>query len=154
MLALRTLLALRWKGTLDFWLAQKALVGTRWPGIIFEGLAQQDVELAFDRLPELATSQETMREILNLFPGLMRDLKIGISSLREKCRGVVGKLRPGASEAMREWFRLRNYPLGHDVTVTYVSLSVALKGFLGNESQPRALSPALCGGADGGCVFV
>ena len=40
MLALRTLLALRWTGTLDFWLAQKAAIGIRWPGIIFEGLTR------------------------------------------------------------------------------------------------------------------
>ena len=41
MLSLRTLLALGWKGTLDFWLAQKESVGTRWPAIIFEGLRKR-----------------------------------------------------------------------------------------------------------------
>jgi len=153
MLALRTLLALRWKGTLDFWLAQKELVGTRWPGIIFEGLAQQDVEIAFEQLPDLVSSGEAMREVLNLFPGLMRDLKVSISSMREMCRDTIGALRPEAAEAVREWFRLRNYPLG-DVAlgVTYVSLSVALRGFLGNESEPRVLSPMLCARANGRCL--
>jgi len=49
----------------------------------------------------------------------MRDLKIGISTLREKCRNKVGKLPPEAAEAMREWFRLRNYLLDDSVKQTH-----------------------------------
>jgi len=153
MLALRTLLALGWKGTLDFWLAQKELVGTRWPGIIFEGLAQQDVEKAFDQLPGLVTNLETMREVLNLFPGLMRDLKIGLLTLRERCRSVVGKLHPEAAEAMRDWFRLRNYPLVAPVRQVNLSLIVALRSALADESEPRVRSPMLCGRSNGDCVL-
>lgn len=152
MLALRTLLALRWKGTLDFWLTQKALVGARWPGIIFEGLAQQDLDLAFEQLPDLATNRETMRELLNQFPGLMRELRLGIAHVRAKCRRVVGRLRPDAAEAMRDWFRWRNYPLESPVRQVNLSLVVALQSVLGDESRPRILSPTLCGKFNGECV--
>jgi hypothetical protein len=152
MLALRTLLALGWKGTPDFWLGQKEPVGARWPGIIFEGLAQQDVALAFAQLPKLVANREGMREVLNLFPGLMRDLKLGISTLREKCERVVGELHPDAAEAMRDWFQYRNYPLQAPVRLVNLTLIVALQSVLGDESKPRILSPTLCGRFNGECV--
>jgi hypothetical protein len=152
MLALRTLLALRWTGTLDFWLTQKELVGGRWPSIIFEGLAHQDVDLAFAQLPRLVANREGMREILNLFPGLMRELKLGISALREKCQRVLGKLHPDAAGAMREWFQLRSYPLEPPIQHVNVTLVVALKSVLGDESEPRILSPTLCSRFNGACV--
>jgi hypothetical protein len=152
MLALRTLLALRGTGTPDFWLGQKEAVGARWPGIIFEGLARQDVDLAFGHLPELVTSRETMREVLHLFPGLMRDLKLGVSTLRERCRSVVDKLPPDAAAAMREWFRLRNYPIELPAGQVNLSLIVAIQSVLVHESGPRFRSPMLCGRSEGNCV--
>lgn len=152
MLALRTLLALRWTGTLDFWLAQKEAVGARWPGIIFEGLARQDVDLAFGQLSELVTSRETMREILQLFPGLMRDLRLGISTLHERCRSIADKLPPDAAAAMREWFRLRNYPIELPARQVNLSLFVAIQSVLAHESEPRFRSPMLCGWSEGNCV--
>jgi hypothetical protein len=152
MLALRTLLALRWTGTLDFWLAQKEAVGTRWPGIIFEGLARQDVDLAFGQLSELVTSRETMREVLHLFPGLMRDLRLGISTLRERCRSVVDKLPPDAAVAMRDWFRLRNYPIELPARQVNLSLTVAIRSVLVHDSEPRFRTPMLCGRSEGNCV--
>lgn len=152
MLALRTLLALGWKGTPEFWLAQREAVGARWPGIIFEGLAQQDVDLAFAHLPELATNREAIREVLNLFPGLMRDLKLGISALREKCQRAVAKLHPDAAEGMRAWFRSRNYSLELPVGQAHPSLGAALQSVLGDQSGPRMLTPMLCGKSNGECV--
>ena len=152
MLALRTLLALRWTGTPDFWLGQKEAVGARWPGIIFEGLARQDVDLAFGHLPELVTSRETMREVLHLFPGLMRDLKLGVSTLRERCRSVVDKLPPDAAAAMRDWFRLRDYPIELPAGQVNLSLIVAIQNVLVHESGPRFRSPMLCGRSEGNCV--
>ena len=153
MLALRTLLALRWTGTPDFWLAQKKAVGARWPGIIFEGLARQDVDLAFGQLSELVTSRETMREILHLFPGMMRDLRLGISSLREKCCSVVDKLPPYAAEAMRDWFRLRNYAIDLHAREVNLTLNAAIQSFLVHEREPRFRSPKLCGCSEGNCVL-
>ena len=153
MLVLRTLLALRWTGTPDFWLAQKEAVGARWPGIIFEGLARQDIDLAFDQLSELVTSREAMREILHLFPGMMRDLRLGISSLRERCRSIVDKLLPDAAEAMRDWFRLRNYPIELPPGQVNLSLIVAIQNVLIQESKPRFRSPMLCGRYEGNCVL-
>jgi hypothetical protein len=152
MLALRTLLALRWTGTLDFWLAQKEAVGARWPGVIFEGLARQDVDLAFGQLSELVSSRETMREILHLFPGLMRDLRLGVSTLRERCRSVVDKLPPDAAAAMREWFRLRDYPIELPAAQVNLSLIVAIQNVLVQESEPRFRTPMLCGRSEGNCV--
>jgi hypothetical protein len=153
MLTLRTLLALGWKGTPDFWLAQKELVGSRWPGIIFEGLARQDLQMAFDRLPELVTNRETMREILNLFPGLMRDLKIGISSLREMCLRILANLPPDAAQVMQEWFRLRNYALSNGLKQTNPTLVVALRVLLRGESEPKIFSARLCAKLDGVCAL-
>jgi hypothetical protein len=119
---------------------------------MFEGLARQDVDLAFGHLPELVTSRETMREVLHLFPGLMRDLKLGVSTLRERCRSVVDKLPPDAAAAMREWFRLRNYPIELPAGQVNLSLIVAIQSVLVHESGPRFRSPMLCGRSEGNCV--
>jgi hypothetical protein len=62
-LALRTLLALGWKGTPDFWRSQKELVGQHWPEIIFKGLVLHDLRMGFEALPELIASQEAMRGV-------------------------------------------------------------------------------------------
>jgi hypothetical protein len=152
MLALRTLLALGWKGTPDFWLAQRILVGERWPAIIFEGLANHDVNMAFEHLPTLAASREAMRDILNLFPGLMRYLKLDISTLREKSAEAIAMLNPEAAEVMREWFRLRNYKLSGPAKAIHVSLGQALRRMLGGDSEPRAYTPMLCTTSARGCV--
>jgi hypothetical protein len=111
MLTLRTLLALGWKGTPDFWRSQKELVGQRWPGIIFEGLVLHDIRMGFEALPELVASQEAMREVLNLFPGLMLELKASMTTWRDECRRIVDKLPVEAADAMREWFRMRGFPV-------------------------------------------
>jgi hypothetical protein len=153
MLVLRTLLALGWTGTPEFWLAQKDLVGTRWPGIIFEGLARQDVDLAFSRLPDLASGQEGMRLVLQLFPGLMRDLSLGMSTLRTHASTIVDKLQPEAADTLREWFRLRDYPLIPTASGAKSRLLVALGSFLGPDSAPRFRSPMLCGSPNGDCVL-
>ena len=145
MLALRTLLALRWKGTLEFWDDQEKSVGRRWPAIIFEGLAQHDVATAFKRLPALVHTRDTMREILNLFPGLMRELRLPLSVLQAQGRQTVGHLPPEAAEAMRDWFRLRDCPLTGPVRADHGRLSIALNNFLGSDSEPRSYTAMLGG---------
>lgn len=145
MLALRTLLALGWKGSPDFWLAQKELVGTRWPGLIFEGLAQQDVALAFQNLPELAINRENMRDVLKHFSGLMRNPKLSIETLREGCVGVFHSLRQDAAEGISEWFRLRNYPLSPAIETVHITLLAAIQVVLEGDSAPRFRSPMLRG---------
>ena len=152
MLVLRTLLALEWTGSLEFWLAQKGLVGARWPGIIFEGLARQDVELAFRKLPELLSDREGMRQVLALFPGLMRDLRLGITAVQKHARHIVGRLHPDAAGALREWFQLRDYPLDSPGSGARSGLWAALASTLGPDSKPRYLSPMLCGTSNGDCV--
>ncbi len=144
MLALRTLLALGWKGTPDFWLAQKELVAGRWPGVIFDGLAQHGLMKAFVQLPVLATSTETMRQILDLFPGIMRDLKVNMLELQEMSRRIVADLSTEAAESLREWFRLHNYPLTAEVESKHPLLQAALRSFLGSDSAPKATTPILC----------
>ena len=143
--ACRTLLALRWKGTLDFWLSQEQLVGDRWPAIVFAGLARQDVDLAFDQLPGLVADGRSMRGVLNLLPGLMREVRLSISDVRAKCRNVVGRLQPQAAEVMREWFRLQNYPLDAPQPGFNPSLLEVLRTVLGLQSAPRTRSASLCG---------
>jgi hypothetical protein len=152
MLVLRTLLALGWTGTPEFWLAQKDLVGARWPGIIFAGLAHQDVDRAFRQLPELVSDREGMRQVLTLFPGLMRDLRLGITTVQKHARSIVGRLRPDAAAALREWFQLRDYPLNPPASGARRGLRAALDSFLESESKPRHLSPMLCGTSNGDCV--
>ncbi len=144
MLALRTLLALGWKGTTDFWLAQNELVAGRWPEIIFDGLAQNDLTAAFAQLPKLATDTETMRRILNLLPGIMRDLKLNMLNLQGESRRIVANLAPEASAALREWFRLRNYPLISVVESKHPALYAALYTFHGADNTPKAIRSKLC----------
>ena len=143
MIALRTLLALGWKGTTDFWLAQMKLVGSVWPEIIFVGLAQQDLDLAFNHLPHLVNSRDAMSKVLDVFPGLMRDLKLGILTLREKSNRIFERLPPDAQEAMRQWFRLRDYPLSNVATFTNLSLREGICILLPNDSEPRYYTPML-----------
>jgi hypothetical protein len=152
MLLLRTLLALGWIGSPEFWLTQKKLVGANWPGIVFRGLVRQDVELGFQQLPDLASSRESMLQILNLFPILMRDLNVSISDLRKYSSIALKKLNPNAAEALREYFRLQNYTLDMPDRRVSSGLRIALISVLADGSEPRFLSPMLCGVSDGRCV--
>lgn len=144
MLVLRTLLALDWKGTPEFWLTQGDIVGHRWPGIIFEGLAHHDVESAFKRLPTLVTGPDGMRQVVQLFPGLMRELRLAASTLRDHASNIVGDLQPEASETLREWFRLRDAPLvAVKSKATSRGLRDALGKYLGPDREARHISPML-----------
>lgn len=93
MQALRTLLALGWTGSLDFWQAQAEVIGVQWPGLIFKGLARHSIESAFSSLPSLAVDAKAMRQVLDLFPGLMRAQKLSLFYLRELSRNTVGHFR-------------------------------------------------------------
>lgn len=114
MLALRTLLALGWKGTPAFWKSQQPLIGDRWPSIIFEGLAHHDLDLAFDTLPKLARDPQSMREIFNLFPGLMRTAQISLQELVSQSGRIINKLEAEPASLLREWFSLRGIELRTD----------------------------------------
>lgn len=114
MLALRTLLALGWKGTPAFWKSQQPLIGDRWPSIIFEGLAYHDLDLAFDTLPKLARDPQSMREIFNLFPGLMRTAQISLQELVSQSGRIINKLEAEPASLLREWFSLRGIELRTD----------------------------------------
>lgn len=147
MLALRTLLGLNWKGSRDFWLAQKEKVGEQWPSIIFVGIAQHNLDEAMGQLPELVHTRDAMLEILNHCPGLMRELRLGLSSLRDKCQQVMGKLNPEAAQAMQEWFRLEKCPLGTPRQQVSSTLFHAVQVLLNNhkeDPQPKFNSPFLC----------
>jgi hypothetical protein len=132
MQALRTLLALGWTGSLEFWQAQRAAVGARWPGLIFKGLARHSLEAAFAQLPSLATDARAMRQILDLFPGLMRDQKLTLSNLEEQSRRVVAQLAPESAKLLGEWFALREHPLTIAIDVVHISLKAALDRELGS----------------------
>jgi hypothetical protein len=151
MLVLRTLLALGWAGTPDFWHSEKNLIGSQWPGVIFQGLARQDIGLAFGSLPELATKRQAVRQVLDYFPILVRDL--GISTLHKHSCDIVGKLSPEAAQALRDWFRLRNCPLlaAGGIRVNG-GLRSALVKTLGGDSEPRFLSPMLLGASETACA--
>jgi hypothetical protein len=144
MLALRTLLALGWKGSTDFWLSQQEVIGNRWPGVIFNGLAQNDLGIAFSRLPALITDAESMRDILNLLPGIMRDSRVNMASLREMSRRILPAIPPDAAETMSEWFFLRNYPLTENNGSANPGLEAALRVFLKEDIAPRVTVSRLC----------
>lgn len=111
MLTLRTLLALGWKGSPSFWNSQQSIIGERWPSILFEGLAQHGLPLAFDALPQLAKDAHAMRQIFNLFPGLMRTLHVSTNELAHETSRVLDRLEPTAGALLREWFVLRGFAL-------------------------------------------
>jgi len=144
MQALRTLLALGWTGSLEFWQAQRAVVGDRWPGLVFKGLARQSLDAAFGELPSLAVDAKAMRQILDLFPGLMRDQKLTISNLREMSRRVVDRIPRISKSLILEWFALRNVPLTPAITFIHDTLESALDRALGEvEAAPRSYDAAL-----------
>ena len=142
MQALRTLLALGWTGSLEFWQAQRAVVGARWPGLIFKGLARHNLDAAFAQLPALAVDAKAMRQVLDLFPGLMRDQKLTLSNLQDQSRNVIVHLPPDSAKLLREWFALRDAPLRVVINVVHFSLKAALAHELG-EVIPRTHYAAL-----------
>jgi hypothetical protein len=104
MLALRTLLGIGWIGTPDFWVRQIEWAGAKWPGLIFRGLSKHGPTPAFARLPDLAHDRAAMRQILDLFPGLMRNDGLSMSVLKRECGRVLGSLTPDVSHMLQEWF--------------------------------------------------
>lgn len=113
MLALRTLLAFHWQGTEDFWREQEKFLAAEWPVIIFNGLVNLDLEKGFHELPTLIRDSDQMRELLRLFPILLKDLAPSkkFSLLYEQCQKVVTQFRPESEKLMREWFDLQGKPL-------------------------------------------
>jgi hypothetical protein len=138
MLTLRTLLGLGWKGSPSFWNSQRPIIAERWPSIIFEGLAQHGLPLAFDALPELARDPQAMRDILNLFPSLMRTLHISLNDLANEAGQISHSLRAELATLLREWFMLRKVPVRSlQRTGWNPTLISAVNRDLGSESAPR-----------------
>jgi hypothetical protein len=148
MQALRTLLALGWTGSLEFWLTQAVELGARWPGLIFKGLARHSIEDAFARLPRLAIDAKAMQQVLDLFPGLMRDQNLHLFYLKELSRSAIGKLPLESAALLREWFALRNIPLPAAVNIINFSLESAIAQFLGGKIVPQTYEAALVGNAE------
>lgn len=111
MLVLRSLRALGWKGSPEFWNKQQTLIGKQWPGTVFAGLAGQGVAKAFRQLPQLAQDQQGMVQVLELFPGLMRKERLGIAELAKHSRSVLNDLNASAAKALEDWFKLQDCPL-------------------------------------------
>jgi hypothetical protein len=145
MQALRTLLALGWTGSLEFWLAKRSIVGARWPALIFKGLARHSLEVAFAQLPSLALDAKAMRQILDLFPGLMRDQKLTISHLQDFSRNVFAQLPLDSADLLREWFALRGISLAPAIVRVHYSLITALEYELGGPVIAQTYEAALVG---------
>jgi hypothetical protein len=143
MQTLRTLLALGWTGSLEFWLSQRAVVGARWPGLIFKGIARHSLEVAFAQLPLLAVDAKAMRQILDLFPGLMRDRKLTLFDLQELSRDIINCLPANSAQLLREWFAFRNAPLPAIINVVHISLKTVLALELGGPVIARTRYAAL-----------
>lgn len=143
MQALRTLLALGWIGSIEFWQAQAKVIGARWPGLIFKGLAQHSIEAAFLHLPQLAVDSAAMRQVLDIFPGLMRQNRLPLYNLKELSRNIIEKLTLESATLLREWFALRNYHLPIAMNIIHGSLKHAIARSLGIEVIPRTCVAAL-----------
>lgn len=148
MQALRTLLALGWTGSLEFWQAQSAEVGTRWPGLIFKGLARNSPDAAFAQLPALAVNAQAMRQILDLFPGMMRNQKLSISDLQHLSLNVIDRLPVDSANLFRQWFALRDVRLPLVINVVYFSLQSALAKEFGGPVVARTRFAALVESTD------
>jgi len=144
MLTLRTLLSLGWKGTPDFWLSQIEAIGSKWPELIFLGLAQHDLRMAFERLPDLL-DKGPIDDVLMTFPIVMERADGGISAMHRLAQRVIGLLRPADADKLREWFAQQEYPLEQEQLDSTWKLRVALRSFFGNNLAPRARTPKLCG---------
>jgi hypothetical protein len=143
MQTLRTLLALGWTGSLEFWLAQRAIVGARWPGLIFKGLARHSLDFAFAQLPLIAIDAKAMRQVLDLLPGLMRDQNLGLSHLQRLFCSVTAHLHPDSAELLREWFVLRGMTPPLTINTVHATLIEALAHELDNQAVPRTYHAAL-----------
>jgi hypothetical protein len=138
MLTLRTLLGLGWKGSPAFWRSQQPIIGERWPSILFEGLSQHGLPLAFDALPELARDPQAMREIQNLFPNLMRNLRVSINDLANEAARISHSLHSEPAALLQEWFTLRKVTFRSLPRTRWnPTLISAVNRDLGSESAPR-----------------
>jgi len=142
MLALRTLLGLRWAGTPEFWREQAASVGARWPGLVFHGLAEHGLQLAAAELPDLIRDAKGMREVLDHFPGLLRDLGIGVGKVKEACLPILPKLPHEAEAELRKWLTDREAPLPER---HHAELWAALEKRLDGDIGPRTRHSTLGG---------
>lgn len=143
MQALRTLLSLGWIGSIEFWQAQSKEICDRWPGLIFKGLASHSIEVAFSHLPQLVVDSAAMRQILDIFPGLMRAQRLPLYNLKELSRNIIEKLSPESATLLREWFALRNDHLPIAMNIIHGSLKHALAQSLGGDVVPRTFVAAL-----------
>ena len=148
MQVLRTLLALQWKGSLEFWMTQKAMVGDRWPGLVFKGLACHDLHIAFGELPSLATDAKATRQILDLFPGMMRAQKLTITNLQELSGAMIAYLPDDSANAIREWFAHRDVPRPATMYRVHMGLKAAIAEELGDAVIARTYEAALVGSAE------
>jgi len=112
MIALRTLLGLKWRGEPNFWLQQHELLGRRYPEMAFKGLLQQGHEPAFARLGEVADSPEAMGQVLILFPSLITS--IGIERLRELLAIAADSITREVYTVIADWGEARDYDLFPD----------------------------------------
>ena len=145
MQALRTLLALGWNGTLNFWFVQEKLLKNQWPALIFKGLSRHGLDVAFAHLPSLAVNKTAMQNILNLFPRIMEIESGGIAKLWERINVAKSELSAETAALAIEWFRLQNYPpLKSYVNPRYNSLLTAVRGIIG-DINPKPLAAALGG---------
>ena len=140
MLAMRTLLGLGWKGTPDYWRSQKLSMGNRWPGLIFHGLARHRLSEAFVELPSLIQDEVGMNQILDLFPGLMRELNVNIDDLQAAARPILSSLPPSASTPLRDWFEEHDRPLpSSDHTGLWEALRLKLDGDIAPRTRHSTL---------------
>lgn len=132
--ALRTLLGLGWHGRPQFWEQQVPTLGREWPALVFSGLAAHGLDLAFRHLPKLASDARRMRDILDLWPSLVR--QHGLAPLHDRAEAALARLPQDSRQLLMGWIQHQTPPPHPSIQET--NLRCALSQF-----RPRSMSPRL-----------
>jgi hypothetical protein len=107
MLALRTLRGLSWKADPNFWLGLPDDFKKRYPSLVFGGLADHNLDLAFERLPTLAADTDAARKISRLFASLVETK--GADAVWQRLAAVRSSLQRDVAALFEKWFEVRNF---------------------------------------------
>ncbi|MBM4044524.1 MAG: hypothetical protein FJ279_05365 [Planctomycetes bacterium] len=107
MLALRTLLGLGWKGDPNFWIRQPEQLASEYPELVFRGLLEHGLDIAFSRLNDVVRDPEAMRRVLWLFPRLVEIH--GLGKLRAAAASAARRASEDVAEEIERWFRVSDY---------------------------------------------
>jgi amino acid adenylation domain-containing protein len=101
--SLQSLVALRYRGTLEFWRAQFEIGGRQWLPLIIAGLSLIDVSAPFTWLTEVEWSDDLEYAVIGLLPSLIEDY--GTAKVISQIERVLSLLAAGGAKALSEFCR-------------------------------------------------